>query len=463
MLPYEFTVEPLVSWKNRSLDVDTDGRAYFGGGLNTELGASFVTTHSVPREPLVSLAALQHSFANGFEIQKPKFGYSTLNGREPMMPQIAHAIGNSVAPSVLAKDKTEGTLPGARPLADHSYLGNMGLWDDWFLSGIAPQTAATYTKRRAQRLVAEEFFNSTAPLPVVRYSADTDGENLQKLLSTFFTGATPSVAAIDSVASYLRVDGMFNVNSTSVEAWKAVLGGLKDRPIIVRDASGSERIAAADEDVPVVNLHGPQDSVVDGSGNLAVNEPSQWVGRRTLSEEEIEGLARAIVMEVRKRGPFLSLADFINRRVGNDSELARAGAIQSALDSESVKINEAFEGSRGVSAATSQRFAFPDAEKGPLAFGSPSIVKQADILTPIAPVLSARSDSFIIRSYGESVDKNGKVLARAWCEAVVERDRNFVDPDDKPQTPFASLNDANKAFGRRYEIVSFRWLHPEEI
>lgn len=99
-----------------------------------------------------------------------------------------------------------------------------------------------------------------------------------------------------------------------------------------------------------------------------------------------------------------------------------------------------------------------------MAYGSPSIVKQADILTPIAPVLSARSDSFIIRSYGESVDKNGKVLARAWCEAVVERDRNFIDPADKPQTLFASLSkDANKVFGRRYEIVSFRWLHPEEV
>ncbi len=464
MLPYEFSVEPLVSWKNRSLDVDTDGRAYFGGGLNTELGASFVTTHSVPREPLVSLAALQHSFANGFEIQKPIYGYSTLNGREPMMPQISHAIGNSVAPSVLAKDKTEGTLSGARPLADHSYLGNLGLWDDWFFSGIAPQTASTYSKPRAQSVVAQEFLKSTAPLPVVRYAADTDGEDPQKVLSTLFSGATPTAAAIESVASYLRVDGLFNVNSTSVEAWKAILGGLKDRPIIVRDASGTESIAPEGEEVPVVNLHGPEDRVVDGSGTLAVSEQSQWVGRRTLSEEEIELLAEAIVKEVRKRGPFLSLADFINRRVGNDSDLARAGAIQSALDSESVKINKAFEGTRGVAAATAQRFAFPDAEEGPMAYGSPSIVKQADILTPIAPVLSARSDSFIIRSYGESVDKNGKVLARAWCEAVVERDRNFIDPADKPQTLFASLSkDANKVFGRRYEIVSFRWLHPEEV
>jgi hypothetical protein len=187
------------------------------------------------------------------------------------------------------------------------------------------------------------------------------------------------------------------------------------------------------------------------------------VGRRTLTEDEIDQLARAIVKEVRRRGPFLSLADFINRRVGSDTELARAGAIQSALDSEEVEINRAFGGSRGVASEVTKRFAFPEAEEGPMAYGSPTVVKQADILTPIAPVLSARSDSFIIRAYGESVDKNGKVLARAWCEAVVERDREYVDSSDRPQVLPATLREVNKAFGRRYEIVSFRWLHPEEV
>jgi hypothetical protein len=94
----------------------------------------------------------------------------------------------------------------------------------------------------------------------------------------------------------------------------------------------------------------------------------------------------------------------------------------------------------------------------------PGVVKQADILTPIAPVLSARSDSFIIRSYGESVDKDGKVLARAWCEAVVERGKDFVETEGQPpETLTASLSNVNKAFGRRYKVAAFRWLHPEEV
>ncbi|MCH1932793.1 hypothetical protein L9G16_21870, partial [Shewanella sp. A25] len=86
------------SWKNRALEISPSGNAYFGGGMNAQLGSSFVTTHSVPREPIVSLAALQHSCANGFEILQPKDGYACLNAREPMLPQVSHAIGNSVAP-----------------------------------------------------------------------------------------------------------------------------------------------------------------------------------------------------------------------------------------------------------------------------------------------------------------------------------------------------------------------------
>jgi hypothetical protein len=463
LLPYEYTVDPLVSWKNRSLETSTNGNAYFGGGMNADLGNSFVSTHSVPKEPIVSLAALQHSCANGFEIIRPTDGYATLNGREPMLPQISHAIGNSVAPPILAPGQIEGSLSGGRPIADHSYLANLNLWDDWFFSGIAPQTGRTFAKQRSQRIVAQDFLNGTGKLPVVRYLPDPGDQVVDRLLATMFSGANPSEAATQLAASLIRVDGLFNVNSTSVEAWKAVLGSLKGRDVIIRSDTGGESVRAGQEDeVPVAGLLAPTGPIAD-DGQL--RSPDQWTGRRVLDEEEIEQLARAIVKEVRKRGPFLSLADFVNRRPGNDKDLARAGAIQSALDSQEVSINSPWqEGDRAVSSTVAGRFAFPEAEQGPSGFGMPGIVKQADILTPIAPILSARSDSFIIRAYGESVDKNGKVLARAWCEATVERDREFVDVQDKAETPITGLkSQANKTFGRRYEMTSFRWLHPEEV
>ncbi|MCU0795632.1 MAG: hypothetical protein MUF31_06815 [Akkermansiaceae bacterium] len=464
MLPYEVRVEPLTSWKNRSLEVSTNGNAFFGGGLNAQYGSSFVTTHSIPREPIVSLAALQHSMANGFEIFRPKQGYATLNAREPMLPQISHAIGNSLAPPVLAPDRTSGTISGSRPIADHSYLANQGLWDDWFFSSIAPRRAATGGSNQTQRVTAEKFFNGEEDLRIRRYRPNLDGEELNRLLGTFFTGATSSETAIREIASYLRVDGMFNVNSTSVEAWKAVLGGLKGREIIVGDDSGGERTLMDGEGLPVTNLITPRNVVAEGQGLNSVTDSAQWMGRRRLSDADVDSLARALVKEIRRRGPFLSLADFVNRRPGSDKELARAGALQEALDSDEVTINRGpNSASRSASANASAAFAFPEAEQGALSYGAPGVVKQADILTPIAPILSARSDTFLIRAYGESVDAAGTVRARAWCEAVVQRDRRFVDPSDKATEATVELTQVNQRFGRRFEIVSFRWLQAGEI
>ncbi len=458
MLPYEYTVEQLDSWVNRKLEQSSNGSAYFGGGMDAADGTSSVTTHSVPREPIVSLAAFQHSFANGFDILKPKYGYGTINAREPLLPQISHAIGNSSACPVIAKDKTEGSLPGSRPTADHSYLANQALWDDWFLSGIAPQTTG-FTTSRTQKVVATEFFNGTTKLPVARYIQDLRGQDATKLASTYFPSTTPSAAATAIMASLIRVDGMFNINSTSVEAWKSLLGARKDRPLLIRDANGKESILATQADTPVAGLMAPMIDVAEG--NLALTDTAQWTGRRALTDDEIDQLARGIVKEVRKRGPFLSLADFINRRVGSDADLARAGAIQNALDSNDVKINETYQsGTRATS--TGANFDFPDAERGPKSQGIPGIVKQADILTPIAPILSARSDSFLVRAYGEKTDAAGKVIARAWCEAVVQRSPEFIDKTDLPEKLYSSISTLNKTFGRRFDVVSFRWLSASE-
>jgi hypothetical protein len=188
------------------------------------------------------------------------------------------------------------------------------------------------------------------------------------------------------------------------------------------------------------------------------------VGYRTLTDEEITELARAVVREVRKRGPFLSLADFINRRPSNDPEVALAGPIQSALDSPGVSINKPFRGaSRQVALAGGGTFPFPRAESGPAATGIPGIVKQADILTPIAPYLSARSDSFLIRACGRVTDAKGTVIATAYCEAVVRRAADYLDAVNTPDTLPAKLSPLNKTFGRRFEIVSFRWLDPATI
>ena len=469
LLPYEIEVEPVNSWVNRQLETSVNGNAFFGGGYDAADGTSLVTTHSVPRQPIHSLAAMQHSTANGFLMQQmATSGYINLMCRTPMLPQISHAIGNSSAPAVLAPDETSRVLPnGGRPVADHSWLANQALWDDFVFSSVAPQTTnAGYQTPRTQRQVVEQFLGGSNPLPIAQYQPNPGPRTVDAIIERLFDGEEARTEAADLMTSLIRVEGMFNVNSTSVQAWRVLLASLLEEDIVTHSPLGVESRTQTGDGVPVVGLNVPADQVSPGEGLVPAREAEQWNGRRMLTEKQITLLAEAIVSEVRRRGPFLSLADFINRRVtSGDAHLARAGAVQSALDSDEAGINRPYSrNARAVDAATTDRMAFPEAEAGAKSTGIPGIVKQADILTPLAPILSARSDTFLIRAYGEVTDADGNVTGRAWCEALVERGAEFVSGRQPPETALQDLeNPADRSFGRRYNIISFRWLGPGEI
>jgi hypothetical protein len=107
--------------------------------------------------------------------------------------------------------------------------------------------------------------------------------------------------------------------------------------------------------------------------------------------------------------------------------------------------------------------AFPEALEGPIAYGSTPYVDQADILRQFGAVLTPRGDTFVIRTYGDALDSEDNVLARAWCEAVVQRLPDYVDSSDKPHVKHDSLSPANKEFGRMFEIIRFRWLNADEV
>lgn len=460
MLPFEVQIKPLTSFKDAGFEVSIGGNGYFGGGMDAATGNSFICTHSVPREPLYSLGAFQHAFANG---------------TPTALPLISQPIGNSFAPSIIPPDKTADALPAIEPsvgnpnripprvLADHSYLANQALWDDWFFSSIAPQTAAGFTTKRIQKQVYQDFLDGKQKLPNHCYMPALGGLPTASAVTKLFPATTPAPDAHLTSASLLEVDGMFNVNSTSVDAWKSLLSALKKRDSITRATSSSAEAHTPNADATTVaGLNSPIETIVNAKNTVDIKDASQWTGRRTLSDDEIDSLATAIVKQVRARGPFLSLADFVNRRITTDEDLAISGCIQSALDSPESGINKGFQDpTRSVSSTAA--YAFPKAEAGPAATGIPGIIKQADILTPIAPYISVRSDSFLIRACGRKLDPTGKILASAYCEAVIQRKADFVDPTNPATTAAASLSTLNKAFGRRFEIVSFRWLSQDEI
>lgn len=450
--PYEINIEPVISWKSDKLEVSPNGQGYFGGSMNAEYGSTYVVTNSIPRAPLISLGALQHAFANGFHTTKLH------ENRLPLLPEISHPIGNSHAPSAIPPDQVRAQLPtqsAKRDLADHSYLANLALWDDWFFSSVAPNP----TENKSQKDIAKKFLETGGGLPVSRYFAETNGKTSAETLGKLFNGDKPTNPATKLMASLMRVEGLFNVNSTSVEAWKAMLSSLAGQATIERDELGGLKVKTIGKDklssTALLSARPPADADDAGPGTY-------WDGGRQLDETEIEQLAQAIVREVRKRGPFLSLADFANRRVGSDKKLALAGALQAAINQTSIN-HEYEKAGRDVLDTTAGRFAFPDAEKGAISQGIAGILDQADVLTPIAPVLSARSDSFVIRSYGEALDSTGKVKAKAWCEAIVERGNPYVDPADSAEVEASKLNQVNRTFGRPYRVISFRWLTPNEV
>jgi hypothetical protein len=254
-------------------------------------------------------------------------------------------------------------------------------------------------------------------------------------------------------AGSLLVDGAFNINSTRKQAWKAML-------LSTRDTTSGGRAAFP-------RLLNPPGS--DGSAATPGSEDS-WTGFRSLSDEEADELAEAIVTEVKTRGPFLSMGDFVNRRL-KDDPTGDKGALQAAIDRTSI--NRAYEQAQPLdnskelpnyyhrdNIADPTRFSQtlqPDTK----AWGMPGHLTQADLLQVLGPALAARSDTFLIRAYGESRDGKGNVLGRAWCEATVQRVPQPLHPDELGLNP--ADPDSGRDFGRRFVTVAFRWLSKEEI
>jgi hypothetical protein len=462
-------------------------QGYYGGGYTQEFGTTNLVQQEIPAAPPISIAALSHARLGGFSIaNEVNPGSQThqvvsANGQAGLFPHTLQAIGNSYAHPLLAAnkaydtfDRTFDSTQGARQvtLADHSYLANKALWDEFFFSSITPQPSSVKTfggVNRTAKQIASDFFFNEKPLPnrlITPFKRNLDQSRLDGL---FATASNFRGGLADQIAAYLMMEGPFNINSTSVDAWKTLLTSLKGKPVAYLDKSKAlngviNPDQATPGGTPVASFSMPNARPVDGSNDP--QDPEQWLSWRELNDTEIDQLSAAIVKQVKLRGPFLSLSEFVNRRLdsGNPA-LSAKGALQAALDDPAVPINEGFRNAtRQLGAETGTMVnVFREALEGPVAYGSAAYVDQADILRNFASQLTPRGDTFVIRTYGDSLDSSGNVVARAWCEAVVQRAPEYSDPANQPHIKQADLTPANKTFGRKLEIVSFRWLNPNEV
>lgn len=422
------------------------GSGYWG---ESNPGTEIIALFDRPRTPLQSLGSLQHANLGRYNLDPTyMIGNSYANVRIPL-DQTASEAHTTYTYSNYTGDPIPDNNPYPFKLFDTSYLVNEKLWDRYFFSGIAEDAIEDDLN---------EFKNGSSPFGNQRYSYS---ERAEELTFTDLEAREDGNTLFKSMAANIEVDGAFNVNSTSVEAWKAFLGGLSQDtlPIYDYDSGYTTESGGVVSSRFTWPYHGKV-NLDEGTGT-----DNFWKGVREISDDELDNLAKAIVDQVKTRGPFLSFADFVNRSLKND-DTGKFGTLQAALDDPRLGVNTNAKLS-GVSSAgpstipgTGFNDVFPDTNMQ--AAGFPGYVLQGDILQRLAPVMTLRGDTFIIRSYGDYTDPlTGKVTGEAWCEAVVQRTVLPVDTD-YISNPNELINPTNEQ-GRQFEVLSFRWLNENEI
>ncbi|GEM_PF-1594947 len=461
----EGTDNQFIGWSD---DLPPAGAMASNGSLDPSWVPQFAIV-DVPEgsEDIASLAAFSHTrFTNdrAYASQNVQTDYSA---NVPTYP-----IGNSLAPVLIPRDqasKSYWLLPGMTgpgesipysqsrrpndyhvndvsfyPGYDFSWMLNQVLWDDFLTT---PDANTRLSWRKGQLGLEQEF--------------------------------GPLRRDFNQSAEQLEILGAFNVNSLSVRAWSALYHSTLGVQI-----DGTDGVDPSEE-IPFTRFLEPLSepySTLDGD---TFDHTRAYTGYRRLTSEEATRLAESTVEQVRQRGPFLSMSDFVNRAlIPNEASLvspeadprpfALKGALQAAInqaglndslgtDNDSyTNVNPSdlvvgdWRGSHRFHGMTVENF------EGQKAIGAPGYLLASDILTRLGSVLRVRSDTFRIRSYG-SLGGEGTRMAEVWVEAVVQRRPDWVDSSNPPDATAEELSALNQLFGRQFEIVSFRYLGRDDI
>lgn len=454
-LGYEFDFQALPQGNNTiipsQIPLGQYERSNSTSGHTSANGVKFSVQNDVPLAPIQNLITLNGANPGGSS------GYGI---------RFAQPIGNSWAHPLLAPNQIRsGTA------LDHSFLLNLALFDRFYFSGLANQTGAFSGNRTTSTLAANFARSDSAGLDDPRLIFRTPSGHTSKEFSDIISKDN----SYKSVAAWQLFKGAFNINSTSVDAWKAMLTSICAENYVINNVHLSGTTSSLDgisgdkdaKKTKISRFRLPASPMVSSASAGDEIKTFYWLGAREYSEKEIGTLAENIVKQIRERGPFLSMADFVNRPLGDDAK-AQRGALQQAIDDSDINSKIAMDSSAGYDIPKSEiadyGYVNPEAGTGPSYQGAPGYLSQADLLGVLGNAATPRSDTFTIRAYGESRDTSGKLIARAICEAVVQRYPEWVDSADEVETAQKDLKSlVNKTFGRRMQIISFRWLNPSEI
>ena len=448
---HEIDMQVLEDGTASVFSLDAQDRDNFISGLTANNGTRFGTQYDIPFAPIQTLASLNGANPGGSS------GY---------LPRFAQPIGNSWAhPLMSPNNLSEANAVSGYTYLDHSFLLNLALYDGFYFSGLASQIGS-FGSGRTTTTIASDF------------AADKPLDDPRLLLyrpngkpASAFPGEVAKSTAYANIAAWQMMKGAFNINSTSVLAWKAMLASIHDAQALfcqIDKTAGTSTLTAltppAANEARISRFRLPASKSAADGGNAL---DGYWLGPREYSDAQLQTLAENIVNQVRLRGPFLSMAELVNRRLGT-GDTAQRGALQQAIDDSNLNSAVAIAANAGfeipAAAVTNYKYANAAAGTGSSYQGAPGYLTQADLLNVLGNAATARSDTFTIRGYGEARDATGQVTASAICEAVVQRLPDWFDPADPAETAPASLtSESNKTLGRRFRVVAFRWLNADEI
>lgn len=321
----------------------------------------------------------------------------------------------------LVSERTAPLLPaGSEPSAAAGILPNRSLhnyFDRYFFSSL-PEDVNEWDKNEPLPNTKIVFSPSSADLPQNDVDADLESPK---------------------AANHLLVEGGLNINSTSANAWEALLNHrVVRRFIYTRSGDNPERVRqrqainverafysrpftgdnSIESNSPRYNfIRGPLSAVL--SNGISQKGPHEAFiqGIRELSADQTRELAEAIVREIqifgaRENRAFTSLTEFLNE-----------GILQKSIDS--------------VGSINS-----PGGK--PIPVLAPTYFSSGMLLNSISHYLFARSDTFKIRVVGNSRDPlNGEISGRAIAEATVQR--------------FPETNSPGN-IQRNFKVIQVRWL-----
>ncbi|MCP5538127.1 MAG: hypothetical protein H7A51_18085 [Akkermansiaceae bacterium] len=323
-----------------------------------------VPLYELPRQevPITSLAFFRHCPINP-HVGGPTYTIGTSHGTRMSPRNSTATTWSDLQTSLLVTDgylrnaKSYTTIsspqqsrsgswysnPHARyQIYDYSYEANHGLFDRFFLTGIEGDPGSGSQSGAAASLPSDSTDASRVDRSVKLPNS--------RLLANPFTDSPPlktDITGYYTAANSLVIDGAFNVNSTDPLAWQALLSSFRNLDLPRNDGGSQDLSERSSFSRLLSSLLGTGDEPTGVSGYVPV-----WQQTRALTDKQIETLSLSIVQQVKRRRPFVSLADFVNRRlVGGDpyagqmfgpssetewSKLGLRGALDAAIEASGI-------------------------------------------------------------------------------------------------------------------------------